>query len=138
MFSLVKLYSRQFHLRAVHYLKAHADKDILYLVQHIVHWVLMTQMHLFPRHGHVQSLIPEFLFHHCGAELSFALLNDVFNIASQLVCQLAHGGTFFGGEAAHLAEDGGELALFTQILDSQSLQALSAVRFKDSLDGTTP
>ena len=52
---------RQLHLRAVHNFKAHAHKNVLDLVQHVVHGVLVAQVHRFPGQSHVQSLVFQLL-----------------------------------------------------------------------------
>ena len=125
----------QLHFRAVHDLKAHADEDLLDLVKNVVHGVLVADGLFFAGQAHVQRLVPQFFLQQRGGKLGFARLDGVFNVASQLVCQLAHGGALLGGELTHLAQNGGQFALFTQIFHAQRLQQIHILCFGYGLEG---
>ena len=121
---------------AVENFKAHADEDVLDLVEDVVHRVLVPQRTGLARQRDVNGLTLKLQLHELGAKLGLALLDGGLNVAAQLVCQLTHDGALLGGKLAHLAKDAGELALLAQILDAQALQKLDVVGFENGLDGT--
>ena len=126
------------HLRAVHDLKAHADEDVLDLIQDVVHGVLVPQLGLPAGQGHVDGLPLQLLLQHgLGHDLP-PLLQQALDLAADLVGQLTHHRALLRGELAHLPQDRGHLALFAQVLDAQLLQLFHVVRLEDGLHGLVP
>ena len=94
-------------LRAFEDLKAHADEDVLDLVEHDVHRVLVAELRRFAGHGHIERLGLEAHLEHARIERLAALLECCLKLRAYLVCQLAHGRALLRRQAAHLLEDGG-------------------------------
>ena len=119
---LVEVVLGQLHLGAVQHGEAHANEDVFQLIQGQVHGVLVPQLHLTAGDGHIQSLILQALFQSLGFQLSRGGLDGRLQGGTDLIGQLAHGGPLLGGQLAHHFQNGGELALFAQILDAQTVQ----------------
>ena len=120
-------------LGAVHDLKAHSDEDILYLVEDIVHGVLVAESLFLAGERHVHRLVLKLFFHESRGEGGLALVDGGLYLAAYLVRELAHDGALLRGELAHLAQDGGKFALFAEIFDSLRLKKLNAARLVDGL-----
>ena len=118
----IEVQLRQFHLGAVHDGKAHADEDVLQLVQGNVHGMLMAQGHRLAGDGHVQSLIPQAALQSSGLQLFGAGLQGVLQGGADIIGQLAHDGALLRGELAHHFQHAGKLALFAQVFDPQGVQ----------------
>ena len=119
---LVKVVLGQLHLGAVQNREAHADEDVLQLVQGQVHGVLVAQLGGFSRDGHVHRLGRQTLLQGLGLQALALLLNGALQGGAHLVGQLAHGGALLGGELAHHLQNGGELALLAQVLHPEPVQ----------------
>ena len=68
-----------------------------------------------------------FQFHALGVK-------SLFKLGAHCVGKLAHDGTLLCGELAHLLEDGGQLALFAQILHAQSVKRGNVAGRGDGLE----
>ena len=119
---LVEVVLGQLHLRAVQHGEAHADEDVLDLIQGQVHGVLVSQLHLAAGDGHIHSLVLQALLQGLGLQLTGGGLNGRLQSGADLVGQLAHGGALLGRQLAHHFQNGGELTLLAQILDAQAVQ----------------
>ena len=125
-----------FDLGAFEDLKAHADEDVLNLVEHDVHRVLVAELRRFSGHGHVERLGLEAHLEHAGVERLAALVDRFLQFGAHLVCQLAHGRALLRRQAAHLLEDGGQLTLFAEVLHTQVFQRGDVVRLQNGGDGS--
>ena len=116
------------HLRARLDLEAHAQKDLLELVQHLLKRV-PTALHRAPaRQGDVDALGGEALLQQPGRQF-FAPLADLgVDGGPHLVGKGAYLWALLCGEAAHLLEDRGHLALFAEEPHPQFFQRGFAVR----------
>ena len=112
----------QLHLGAVQHGEAHADEDVLELVQGDIHGVPVAHRHGLAGNGDVQRLGLQPGLQRLGLQLPALGLQLGLQSGAHLVGQLAHGGPLLGGELAHLLEYGSELALLAQILDPQGVQ----------------
>ena len=72
--------------------------------------------------GHVHGLRREPGLQGLAGEDRGLGLDGLFKAPPDVVGQLAHDGPQLGGQAAHLFQDGGELALLAQVLDPEGLQ----------------
>ena len=90
------------HLRPLHHVEAHSQKDFLELVEHNGQRMLVAQLMPLARHGHVDALglEPAFGFHRL--ELLPAFLDLPFQLAPDLVGQLPDHRTLLSGKLAHL------------------------------------
>ena len=130
---LCKVVAFQLDLGTVHDLKAHIKEHLLDLVQHGVHGVLVAQSHLLAGDGDVQRLGLQLGLQRRLLQNGGLRLNGLFHGGTDLVCHLAHDGALLGGEAAHLLEHGGQLALFAQVLDPQRVQFRRGLRAHDGV-----
>ena len=121
-------------LRTFEDLEAHADEDVLDLVEHDVHRVLVTELRRFAGHGHIERLGLEAHLEHARIERLAALLERCLKLRAHLVCQLAHGRALLRRQAAHLLEDGGQLTLFAEVLHAQVFQRRDVVRLQNGVD----
>ena len=112
----------QLHLRAVHHVKAHADEDLLHLIEDDGHGMLVAQRHLGAGHGHVQRLGAELQVQGLGGQLLLLLLQILFNGGADLVGHLAHHRPLLRAQGTHHLQYGGEFALFAQEFHPQGLQ----------------
>ena len=124
---------RKLDLRAVEYLKAHADEYILELVKDIVHRVLVTHADILARQRHVDGFALKLELHHRGRKLLAALFYRFFDLAPELIGQLTHCGALLSRKTAHLAQYRRQLALFAEIPDAHRLKALRAVAVQNFL-----
>ena len=83
---------RKLHFGTVHHGVAHAHEDILDLLQHHVHGMLVTQLHCVTGDGHVNGLGSQLCFQSPGTDGSLALFQLGFNFAADGVCHLTHDG----------------------------------------------
>ena len=121
------------HLGAVEDLKAHVEEDLLDLVQDGVHGVLVAESHFLAGDGDVQGLALQ-LRGHGGLRQDGGLgLDGLLQGGADIVGQLAHDGALLGGELAHLLEDGGELALFAQVLHPEGRQVFGGLGLGDGI-----
>ena len=109
-------------LRAVDNRIAHADEDLLDLLQHLVHRVLMPHREFLAGDGHVDGLRRKALFQRGGLQLGLAALELRLDLGAHAVGQLTHDRALLGGQLAHLLQDGGQLALFAQNPDAQRVE----------------
>ena len=121
----------QLDLRAVHDLKAHVKEHLLDLIQHGVHGVLVAKSHLLAGDGDIQRLSLQLGFQSGLFQNGGLGFNGLFHGGADLIGHLAHDGALLGGEATHLLEDGGQLALFAQVLDPQCVQFRRGLRAGD-------
>ena len=70
----------------------------------------------------VQGLGLQPLLQGLGLQFLGGRLNGRLQVGPDGVGQLAHDGPLLGGELAHLLQQGGQLALFAQVLDPEGLQ----------------
>ena len=112
----------QLHLGAVQHGEAHADEDVLQLVQGQVPWGAFAPASPAAGDGHPAPR-PSGAAPGPGPPVSAAAVFDGrLQGGADLVGQLAHGGALLGGQLTHHFQNGGELALLAQILDAQAVQ----------------
>ena len=112
----------QLHLGAVQHGEAHADEDLLDLIQGDIHGVAVALLHGLAGDGDVQGLSLQTVLQGLGFQLLALGLQSLLQGGADLVGQLAHGGALLGGELAHHLQHRGELALLAQVLDAQAVQ----------------
>ena len=127
-----------FHLGAVHHIEAHAQKDLLHLVQHQGDGVTVAGGRGGTRHGDVNGLGPQLLLQEGslkglgpGGEFPLHRFPD-------LVGQLADDRTLLGGKPPHPFQDGGKLPFLAQELDPKVVQLLEAFGLGKLLMGRSP
>lgn len=91
--------------------KAHADEDVLDLVEHLIHRVLHADLFLLAGDGHVHGLGLELELHGLVGELFRLFLDVRFELGAHVVGELPDHGALFGAELAHLLQNGGQLPL---------------------------
>ena len=121
----------QLDLRAVHDLKAHVKEHLLDLIQHGVHGVLVAQSHLLAGDGDVQRLGLQLGFQSGLFQNGGLGLHGLFHGGADLIGHLAHDGALLSRETAHQLEDGGQFALFAQVLHPQRVQFRRGLRAGD-------
>ena len=122
------------YLRSLEYFKAHADKNVLYLVENVIHGVLVADRGLAARHGDIHGLALEPALKEAGLNVAAALVQPLLKLGADLVCKLAHDGALLRGELAHLLENGGQLALLAEIPDAQGLKLLRLLSLRDGAE----
>ena len=125
-----------FDLGAFEDLEAHADEDVLDLIEHDIHRVLVAELRRLAGHGHIERLGLETHLEHAGVERLAALVERFLKLGAHLVCQLAHGRALLRRQAAHLLEDGGQFTLFAEVLHAQVFQRGDVVRLQNGGDGS--
>ena len=105
-------------------LKAHADKNVLDLVEHLIHWVLHADLLLPARDGNIHGLGSELELHRLVSKFLRLLLDAGFELGAHFVGHLPDHGALFGAELAHLLQNGGQLALFAKVTDAQRFEVL--------------
>ena len=98
----VKIVIGKLDLRTVHNGKAHTDEDINDLIEHGVDDVLFAERDLFAGHRHVERFGAELCLLQFGGESALTAFDPAFQLAADLVRELADHGTLLGGELAHL------------------------------------
>ena len=109
-------------LGTVNHLIAETDKDVLDLLQHHVHRMLMTQRHAIAGDGDIHCLLRQLCLQHCCTDGSLTLLQLGFDLSAHGIGQLTHYGTLFGAELAHHLQNSGKLTLLAQPFDPQLIQ----------------
>ena len=125
-------------LRTVDDLEAHADEDVLDLVEDIVHRVLVAEPLRFCRQRNVDRLAHEFLFEPFAGQFGTPLLDRGFDLGTDPVRHLPHNRSLFGTQAAHEAQNSREFALFSQIADPCFFQLFHAGRLRDRVQRGLP
>ena len=120
--------------------KAHSEEDILNFVENDVERMFLAGGSGGSRKSYVNGFGSKLLFKKMLMDVFSGLGKVVFNFGADLVCKLADNGSFLCGEFSHLFENGGELAFFAEIADSEFLKSLgvfaklkSFFRFKADL-----
>ena len=135
---LVKVIGGQLHLGAVQHGEAHADEDLLQLVQGDVHGVPVAQLGGLSGDGHVHRLGLQPLLQGLGLQAPALLLQSGLQGGPDLVGQLAHGGALLRGELAHHLQNGGELPLLAQILHPQGVKLPGGLGVLHGREGLGP
>ena len=135
---LVEVVLGQLDLAVLHDLKAHADKDLLKAVQHLIHRMLHTDLLLLAGDRHIDGLGGQLQLKSLLAQTLFLLFQRLLHGGADLVGQLSHGGALLRAQLAHLLQHGGELALLSEILHPQGVQRLGGVRSGDGCEGSLP
>ena len=112
----------QLHLRAVHHGVAHAHKDVLDLLQHHIHGMLVPQRDGLTGNGHVHGFRLQLCFQYGGADGSFPDFQFLFDGCPDGIGKLPHDRALLGGQLTHLLQHGGQFALFAQQPDAQLFQ----------------
>ena len=123
------------HLGAVHHVKAHGLEDVHQVLQHDVQGMQAAGSGSLAGQGDVQGLLGQLLFQRLGLKLGLTDGESLLQSLPDLVGYLTHNGAFLGRELAHLLENGGQLTLFTQILDPQSIQLFAVLTALQSSQG---
>ena len=118
----VEVQLRQLHLRAVQHGEAHADEDLLHLLQCGVHGVAAADLDHLAGDGHVHRLRPQLGGQGGGLHLLGGGFQRPLQRGAHLVGQSPHGGALLGGEPAHLFEHRRQLALLAQVFHPQLVQ----------------
>ena len=90
------------HFAVFEDLKAHADEDVLDLVEHLIHRVLHADLFLLAGNGDVHGLFLELALHGLVGKLTCLFLDARLQCGAHLVGKLPDHGTLFGAELAHL------------------------------------
>ena len=93
--------------------------------------MLVAQSHLLAGDGDVQRLGLQLGFQSGLFQNGGLGLHGLFHGGADLVGHLAHDGALLGGEGTHQLEDGGQFALFAQVLHPQRVQFRRSLRAGD-------
>ena len=93
----VKIVLGQLHLRAVQHSKAHADEDVLDLIQGDIHGMAVTGLVGLAGDGHIQGLSGQTVLQGLCLQLLTTALQGLLQGGTDLVGQLTHSGTLLGG-----------------------------------------
>ena len=115
--------------------KAHADEDVLDLVEHLIHRVLFADLHGLAGDGDVHRLGLELHLQRFCGQLLRARLHALLELGAHLVGKLADDRALLRAELAHLLEDSGQLAPLAEVLHAQRLKILRLLRAADGLKG---
>ena len=102
--------------------KAHADEDVLDLVEHLIHRVLFADLRLRAGDGDVHGLGKQLLLHRLFLQQLAALFDGRFQYGADLIGKLTDDRPLLCAELAHLLENGSQLTLFAEIPDAQRIQ----------------
>ena len=130
----VKIIRRFLDLGAVVNLEAHADEDVLELVNDDVHGVLVPAVDALAGQRDVQRLGCEPGLQRGLLERHAAAVYRLFKLRPDAVGELTHGRALLRGELSHLLQDCRELALFPEIPDAQRVQLGHVGRRGDGLE----
>ena len=131
---LGKVIVGQLDLRAVDDLKAHADEDILDLVEDVVHRVLVAQALRLRRQRDVHGFGLESALQKLFRQLLAALVESRFDLGAHTVGELAHDRALLRAQGTHLAQDRRELALLAEIADTLRLERFHVGGLRDRPD----
>ena len=112
-----------FHFGAVHNGVTHANKNVLDLLQHHVHGMLMAHLDGVAGNGHIDGLGGQLGLQHLGTNSCLGIFQLLFDLCANSIGQCAHDGTLFCGQFAHHLQHSGQLALLTQVLDPELFQS---------------
>ena len=115
--------------------KAHADEDVLDLIEHLIHRVLFADLHSLAGDGDVHRLGLELHLQRFCGQLLRARLHALLELGAHLVGKLADHGALLCAERAHLLDDSGQLAPLAEVLHAQRLKVLRLLRAADGLKG---
>ena len=124
----------KFDLAVFENFKAHADEDVLDLVEHLIHRVLHADFFLLAGDGHVHGLGLELELHGPVGELFRLFLDVRFELGAHVVGELPDHGALFGAELAHLLQNGGQLPLFAKVADAQCFEVLRLAGVGDRIE----
>ena len=124
----------KFDLAVFENFKAHADEDVLDLVEHLIHRVLHADLFLLAGDGHVHGLGLELELHGLVGELFRLFLDVRFELGAHVVGELPDHGALFGAELAHLLQNGGQLPLFAKVADAQCFEVLRLAGVGDRIE----
>ena len=110
------------HLGTLLNREAQTDEDVLQVALNQVQRMDVTHLGGGAGHGDVQLLLLQTALQSLGGQGLLAGVHGGLNVGAHLVGDLTHNGTLLGGQLTHTAQDGGQLALLTQILDAKGLQ----------------
>ena len=108
---------------------AKSHKNVLDLLQDLIHGVLVPHCHFRAWDRYIHSLGGKLSFQNGGVDCGFPLLQLFLNGGANRVGQLSHDRPLLSAELAHLLENGGKLTFFTQQLYPQFLQCSGCGRF---------
>ena len=128
----------QLYLRTVYYLITKAHEDLLDLLQHHVHGMLMAHGDRITGDGHVQCFACQLCLQDRRVNSGLALFQLCLNVSADRVCQLTHNRPLLSAELAHHFQNGGELTLFAQPLDPEFFQGGRGVGCFQSGQGLKP
>ena len=106
-------------LRAVENLEAHGDKNILGLVERLVHRMPVTQLDGGSGDGHVDGLGLQSGLHGLFFQLGADGFDFFLNGGADVVRVLTHDGALLCGQLAHRLQNAGQLALLAQKAHAQ-------------------
>ena len=121
----------QLHLGAVDDLKAHADEDVLDLVEDVVHRVLVPDDRALARQGDVHRLLQELHLELRLRQGGAALVDAALDLRAQLVRQLPHRRAFVRREPRDLAKNARQFTFFAEVLHAQGLERVDILALKD-------
>ena len=109
-------------LRAVEDLEAHGDKNILGLVERLVHRMPVTQLDRGSGDGHVDGLGLQSGLHGLLLQLGADGFDFFLNGGANIVRGLTHDGALLCGQLAHRLQNAGQLALLAEKAHAQRVQ----------------
>ena len=125
-------------LRAGGYLKAHAEEDFLYLIEHNRERVLMAKRAAFAGHRYINALVFQLPGSFLRLELLLACFHNLLNIGAHFIGQLTNDRALLRREFPHLLQYGGQLALFAQKTHAGGIQPRTRFDFCELLPGRFP
>ena len=132
---LVEVIACKLDLGTVKHGEAHADENVLDLVQRLIHRVLVTEADLLAGNGDVKRLKLQTGLKSRRLKLFAGLVYCLLKLCADLVCKLTHNGALLRGELAHLLQNRGQLTLFAEIFNSQRVKIFRTVSGENSLNG---
>ena len=121
------------NLRPLGYGKAHSDKYILQIVQHLCQRMLCTLFRTFTGDGNIYCFFTNFLFLNCGLKCLFGFFKLFADIVPHLIGELSHNRTFLGRKCTHSLHNSRQFAFLSKELNTKLLKRFQCMRGRKCL-----
>ena len=123
----------QLNLRTLSDREAQTEENLLELVEHDVQRMLLADDNVLTRQGNVDSLRLQLLLECSLLDQLLLLVNDGFDLRTNVVDQLTNNRTLLCGNVLHALEQRGQLTLFAEELDAGLVQRARILRGSELL-----
>ena len=123
----------QLNLRTLSDREAQTEENLLELIEHDVQRMLFADDNVLTRQGNVDGLSLQLLLERSLLDQLLLLVNDGFDLRTNVVDQLTNNRTLLCGNVLHALEQRGQLTLFAEELNAGLVQRARILRGSELL-----